>query len=236
MTEVAPAPVPTCFNWTGFYIGGFGGYKRSDVDLDLKLTGGWAFFPNIRDAIAARRPRDLGNDGGEAGGLIGYNYQWRCWVFGLEVGGGYLWARDADDFSLSFPANPNPIILRVHTSFKTHYLMTAAPRIGYAIGRVLPYVTGGLAVGDLDFSQAIIEPGTGESEVGKVDDTNAGWMVGGGLQYALTDHWSLRAQYEYIDLDNVGFRSVSNFGGQPTANHAADLIEHNASFAIMYKF
>jgi opacity protein-like surface antigen len=34
-------------------------------------------------------------------------------------------------------------------------------------------------------------------EGGQTRQTNAGWFVGGGLQYALTEHWSVRAQYEY---------------------------------------
>ena len=32
-------------------------------------------------------------------------------------------------------------------------------------------------------------------------------MVGGGLQYALTDHWSVRAQYQFIDLRDLDFDS-----------------------------
>jgi hypothetical protein len=38
MKQVAPAPAPAIsYNWTGFYVGGFGGYKFSDVDVDFDL-------------------------------------------------------------------------------------------------------------------------------------------------------------------------------------------------------
>ena len=65
--------------------------------------------------------------------------------------------------------------------------------------------------------------------------TNAGWMVGGGLQYALTDHWSVRAQYQFIDLGDLDFDGDFVEPGAP-AHHHAELREHNVSFAIMYKF
>ena len=63
-------------------------------------------------------------------------------------------------------------------------------------------------------------------------------MVGGGLEYALTAHWSARAQYQFVDLGEIdfnhrpGFGGISNFIGDSEAN----LREHNASIALIYKF
>src|SRR2546428_8746611 len=62
MKEVAPAPAPTCFNWSGFYVGGFCGYKRSNVDLDLTLSGSWS---------GAAPGRGFGGAAGYGG--LGYN-------------------------------------------------------------------------------------------------------------------------------------------------------------------
>ena len=66
-----------------------------------------------------------------------------------------------------------------------------------------------------------------------------GWFVGGGLQYAMTQHWGIRFQYEYIDLGDVSFDRP----GEPigvfdlfSTHNRADLHEHNVSFALMYKF
>src|SRR5438270_1941450 len=97
MKEVAPAPGPSCFNWAGFYLGVSGGYKRSNVDLDLRLSGGWDAGPISRDETEAAGSGNLDNGGGDLGGVIGYNFQWNCWVIGLEADGSYLWARDSDD-------------------------------------------------------------------------------------------------------------------------------------------
>jgi outer membrane immunogenic protein len=238
MKQVAPAPDSTCFNWSGFYVGGFGGYKFTVVDHHLSLGGGWNDEPaSDFDLVESAGSRDLNTSGAELGGLIGYNFQWNCWVLGLEADGGYLWARDSNDSGTIFDTtNIDPF--HVRNAFRTHYLFTFAPRIGYAFGRWLPYVTGGLAVGDLEFEQEIDFPGDGPDarEGGHHSQTNAGWMVGGGLQYALNEHWSLRGQYQFIDLGDINFTSNFADTNEDPARSHAELREHNVSFAIMYKF
>ncbi|SRR5713101_1268139 len=241
MKQVAPPPPPGCFDWSGGYVGGFGGYKFSIVDQNLSLSGDWNDFPAAKAFVENRGSGNLNNDGGEAGGLIGYNWQFNCWVLGFEASGAYLWARESSDTGLFTTDEIGP--LHIQSAFKTHYLFTLAPRFGYALGRFLPYVTGGLAVGDLDYEQHLrfpdvqLDDSTGSiGEGGQTRQTNAGWFVGGGLQYALTEHWSVRAQYEYIDLGSIDFRSDFHHDGDFPANHEASLREHNASFAIIYKF
>jgi outer membrane immunogenic protein len=250
MKEIAPAP-PACPNWTGFYVGAFGGYKFAATDVDLDLGGSWngpsPSDPFDKNFIEPTSPHDLDASGAELGGLIGYNYQWNNWVLGLEASGGYLWVRNSDNTgTFTVPATGDEF--NVATSFKTHYLVTVAPRVGYAFCRWLPYVTGGLAVGDIDFDQRLTQFdqrglfGAFFHEGGRTSETELGWMVGGGLEYALTDHWRLRGQYQYIDLGCVDFDSAGieplapAAGAGYTGHHEACLREHNASFAIIYKF
>jgi outer membrane immunogenic protein len=233
---VVTQTAPSLYNWTGFYIGAQGGYTYGRFDPDLRLGGDWSTFPEDRAELSSRGSEALDANGGNLGGVLGYNYQMDHWVFGLEASGSYLWLRNSRDVgTFTVPASENTY--NVSTSFKTHYLTTVAPRIGYAWGRFLPYVTGGLALGDLDFSQQIDEHNVFFREGGNHSQTNAGWMVGGGLQYGITDHWSVRAQYEFIDLGHVDFDTK---GTAPfhdfTGNSKASLMEHNATAALMYKF
>lgn len=240
MKQVAPMP-PACPNWTGFYVGAFGGYKFAATDINLNLGGLWN-GPNPidvadRDAVNSQARHDLDTSGAEAGGLIGYNYQWNKWVLGAEAAGGYLWLRNSDEtdvFGVNFPRDPDTY--SVATSFKTHYLFTAAPRIGYAFCHWLPYVTGGLALADVDFQQDVIQHNLSFRNSGRTDDTHVGWMVGGGLEYALTDHWRLRGQYQYIDLGNADYHTVGDTGAGYTSHPSINVREHNASVALIFGF
>ena len=60
-----------------------------------------------------------------------------------------------------------------------------------AFDRFLPYITGGLAVGDIKASQPGFAGG---------DDTNAGWTVGGGFEFVIAGNWTAKAEYLYVDL------------------------------------
>jgi outer membrane immunogenic protein len=127
--------------------------------------------------------------------------------------------------------------LTIRTSFKTHYFVTVAPRLGYAWGHALPYVTGGLAIGDLDFSQSLHDLTNPANRLGgERTQTNAGWMIGGGLQYAFSKHWSARMQYQYVDLGHASFDARLTNTSVFRSHHEASLTEHNASFAIIYQF
>jgi len=238
MKQVAPAPPPACPDWSGFYIGGFGGYKFVDSNVDLNLFGEWN-VPDVAPPFFIRDLEEIGSkeldlSAAEAGGVIGYNMQFNKWVVGLEGSGAYLWSDDSHDFP-NFQGSP----VSLHTSLESNYLFTAGPRVGYAFCRFLPYITGGVAIGQIELHQQIILPGLVDQR-GKLDDAQVGWMVGGGLQYAITDHWSVRAQYQYVDLDCDDVTSVAfpqrSTTGLFFAHHQVCLTEHNVSFALVYRF
>jgi outer membrane immunogenic protein len=231
--EAAP-PVPV--SWTGFYLGVSGGYTRGQVEPELTLGGAFNQLPPLKSGIESRGSEDFDFDGGQAGGVIGYNYQFGNCVIGLEGAGSYLWARDSTESGAFVLASGVPP-LDVRTSFKTHYLLTVAPRIGYAFGPILPYLTGGLAVGDLEFSQSIRDLADPASRLtGSTRQDKLGWMIGAGLQYAITGHWSARLQYQYVDLGSAGFDSHVPSTPIFQAHHEVNFTEHNATAALIYKF
>lgn len=234
--EVAQT-APECHNWTGLYAGGYTGYKYGNVDVNLDPTGTWANTVG-RDDIRSHAFDNLDTSGAELGGLVGFNWQFHeCWVVGLEADVAYLWLRNSDDSGTFVATGFTP--KSIQSSFKTHYLATFAPRIGYAWGKWLPYVTGGLALGDLEFGQRLhnVSPNGPYHASGEVNETHAGWMIGCGLQYAVCEHWSVRAQYQYVDLGSVSFQAAGS-NGFPTfsSRNDASLQEHNGSVAIIYGF
>ena len=72
----SPPPLPVIYDWTGFYIGGNGGWGQSNSCLNFVDAFGFDF----RDGCASR-------SGGVVGGQIGYRWQANQWVFGLEAQG-----------------------------------------------------------------------------------------------------------------------------------------------------
>jgi len=87
------------------------------------------------------------------------------------------------------------------------WLSTVRGRAGYAFGGVLPYVTGGLAVGDLQASAPGLPGAT---------NTNTGWTVGGGIEFALPGNWTAKAEYLHVDLGD--FNCGVNCGSAPDEN------------------
>ncbi|HST29983.1 MAG TPA: hypothetical protein VLK27_04015 [Chthoniobacterales bacterium] len=71
MKEVAPAPAPECFDWSGFYIGAFGSYKHAGVNADLDPTGDWLLLPDDAATIENHSAHndDLDANGAEVGGF-----------------------------------------------------------------------------------------------------------------------------------------------------------------------
>ena len=74
---------------------------------------------------------------------------------------------------------------------RNNWLGTARGRIGYAFDRFMPYVTGGLAVGNVKNSV------TGLSDT---SNTKAGYALRAGLEPALSGPWTAKVEYLYADL------------------------------------
>ncbi len=153
-------------------------YTWSGFYLGVNGGGGWG-----RSSWSSTGPFNI--SGGLVGGTVGYNYQVGQAVLGVEGDIDYA------DISGSGPSTACPFGCRT----KDSWLSTVRGRLGYAAGRFMPYVTGGAAFGDIRASS----PG-----FSGVSTTNAGWTVGGGLEFALAGNWTAKAEYLYVDLGNVG--------------------------------
>src|SRR5262249_31751623 len=82
----------------------------------------------------------------------------------------------------------------INCQTKNNWFGTVRGRAGYAFGRVMPYVTGGLAFGDIEANVTAL-PG--------VSDTNVGWTIGGGVEGSIFANWTGKIEYLYADLGNV---------------------------------
>lgn len=230
--------------WNGFYLGGSIGGAFDTADLDLELNGFWdTNLPHTRDAAEGLGSKNLDANGLLAGGFVGYNHQWNNWVLGFEAGIDYLGLRDSFNSGRQFVGGDGGNAVSLRQSYETHYLATVAPRLGYAWNRLMFYGTGGLAFGDVRFSQKLLEFDSGLKQEGSSDDTEVGWMVGAGTEYCLTQHWRARLEYRYTDLGCADFstNAVPNpprpqdFSGF-TGHHEACLTFHSVTLGLAYQF
>jgi outer membrane immunogenic protein len=155
------------WNWTGFYLGINGG-------------GGWG-----RSQWDGVDKFDI--SGGLIGGTVGFNWQpGGPWVLGVE-----------GDVDWSNIHGSTTVLCAAGCETRNNWLATARGRLGYAFDHILPFLTAGLAVGDIEATR----PGFPAGSV-----TSAGWTVGGGIEVGVRNV-SLKAEYLYVDLSdyNCGF-------------------------------
>jgi outer membrane immunogenic protein len=191
----AYAPVPL-FDWSGLYFGLNGG-------------GGWGSSSHT-DSNFGIATGNFGISGGLIGGTLGFNYQTGPWVWGLE--GDLDWAR------LHGSSGP---MGGVNYDSYLQWLGTARGRVGFAFDRFLPYVTGGLAVGDVKgaITKAPVTVLSGTN-------TQAGWTLGAGVEYAITPALSAKAEYLYVDLGS----------SSPIPGDSVDLKSHVVRGGLNWRF
>jgi outer membrane immunogenic protein len=75
-------------------------------------------------------------------------------------------------------------------------------RLGYAYDRALIYFTGGFAYGESHGVASIVlgEGGGFRKFSFNPSADRTGCVLGGGVEYALTSAWSLKGEYQFIDL------------------------------------
>jgi outer membrane immunogenic protein len=157
----------------------------------LGVNGGWGFGKSRWDSA-----NSFSVDGGVVGGTVGYNWQTGQAVFGLE--GDLDWS-DIKGSTNTFCA--------VGCRTSNSWLSTVRGRLGFAFDRVLPFVTGGLAIGDIVAAVPGLPGG---------DATRAGWTIGAGVEWAFAGTWSLKGEYLYVDLGK--FNCGLNCGGATVDN------------------
>jgi outer membrane immunogenic protein len=206
----APAVMAPVYSWTGFYIGGNVGYSASDrsaSSLSLVSPG----FAPVGENFSLAPSGWLGGAG------VGYNWQMRNWVFGVE--GDWQWTGQKDSFCGLFACSPTISDGFTTVTERLSWFATARGRVGYAVDRTLFYVTGGGAWAKVKTDIAEVCPtgcgpnlSTAQSALGSFSDTKAGWVVGGGIESAVWRNWTVKAEYLHLDLGTLT-RSVGVAGG-----------------------
>jgi opacity protein-like surface antigen len=224
-------------DWTGFFIGGFGGGTLGGADWDYPSNQA---TPKI--------------GGYHFGAEVGYNYQIGRWVFGGEadlqktnLNGG-----TACGPLLVTPTSPTSSVLgpmfQLTCNASAEWINTVSGRVGYSWDRALFFGKVGGAWTDEYLSAtcntASVAPpallcasatapanGGFTPSSGLTGSTHPlGWIVGFGAEFAFTPNWSGRAEIDYISF---GDRSIVASDGTPLT---VDMHVLEAKIGLNYRF
>jgi outer membrane immunogenic protein len=209
---IAPAPA---FSWTGCYVGVHAG-------AGVLLEQG---FQDVTTLI----PKDGHGVGGLAGGQIGCNYQTGMLVLGIEGEGFWSGMKVThDEFG-----GANPGILVSTTSIRNKWDYDVAGRFGIAFDRALVYGKAGWVFGDFDWNYADIKPVSTQGRA-----TLGGLLIGLGLEYAFTNNWTAKFEYDYLGFNakNVNFTTSCPPCTPRTAPQNVSADKHIFKVGVNYLF
>jgi outer membrane immunogenic protein len=191
-----PAYVPR-FIWTGFYLGinGGGGWGSSHWDFPGGSTG------------------DFDLSGGLFGVTAGYNISAGPAVFGIE--GDVNWTNIRGNSS-GLGCGPAGCFTR------NTWLSTVRGRLGYDWGGVMPYVTGGVAFGNIKANFNGLPDQTSEQ---------VGWTLGAGIESQLFGNVTGKLEYLHVDLDSFSC-SIASCGipGPANVHFNTDILRAGVNF------
>jgi outer membrane immunogenic protein len=193
MAVKAPPP-PPLFTWTGFYVGG-------------NIGGTWS----SQDWWDTRFQTNFTNNAGLfiGGGQIGGNYQVGNFVIGGEWDGDWASNNNNHNFNNIGVITPGGTILV--TNNNNRWITTVAARFGWAVDHWLFYgKAGGGWVGNNNLTITNVTTGVSLtcgtfSTLTNCGNNNGGWLVGAGFEYAFTNNWTVKLEYDYLGLENRTF-------------------------------
>jgi outer membrane immunogenic protein len=221
----APVMAPVlAYDWTGFYIGANAGYSWGQGNTDFSettsgttvvqvfRTAGPNLISTVTTPIAAvtGAGSDRANiNGWLAGGQAGYNWQRGTWVFGLE--GDFQGTGQRGTSTICLTAGCPIGSIFGSASYKLPWFATGRGRVGVTWDRALFYVTGGLAVAEVETDYA---GGLGGGPIATMttNPTRLGYAVGGGVEGALGNNWTAKLEALYMDFGSfdTAFAGVTN--------------------------
>jgi outer membrane immunogenic protein len=185
--KAPPPPLVPVFSWTGFYIG-------------ANIGGAWA-NNNWNDTLFLTNFNNGNNNGAFiGGGQVGANYQIGSFVIGGEWD--FDWAGNSNNngTGVIIPGVGNIVVTN-----NNRWITTVAARFGFAVDHWLFYgKAGGGWVGNNNLTVTNVTTGVSLTcgNFTNCGNNTGGWLVGGGVEYAFTNNWTVKVEYDYLGLGN----------------------------------
>ena len=188
--KAAAVTAPT--SWSGLYFGAHAGWAWSDFDTRFSSL---PVPPNGFDVT---------HDAAIYGGQIGIQHQFGHLVIGVEAAISSAWQDNhANELGCGIGNNAFSCGARFND------VMTVGPRIGYAAGKWMPYITGGYANARFEEKAVVVGPTT---TFWTGSERHSGWYIGAGVDMALAQGWTVGLEYRHYEFDNELYVPFTPFG------------------------
>jgi outer membrane immunogenic protein len=214
----APANAQIPQRWNGPYIGVNLGYGSADIGGSLSLLN--------KSGSAVHGPVDYGIDAdGMFGGVqAGFNRRLGNFFVGLEA--------DLQTADLSGSSKITVSGFSYDASAAVDWFVTARVRGGFATEAMLIYATGGIAFAGADYD-ATFKAGNKSAHLSD-DATQTGFVLGAGVEVALSSNWSLKFEYQYLNFGDQSAQGAYSWTTKSIVNCVPITTTHtntvNASF------
>jgi outer membrane immunogenic protein len=223
------------FTWSGCYVGVNAGYAWGSSNVTFTETGSFlanppadvAFSdrfgsPNPRhERVHWRRPRRVQSSNRD---------------FRVRRRGRWRVPRPEPRRAATGNIPVGGTAVSMSASVSTHSLFTVRPRAGFAMDGMFFYATGGYAAGNVTYNEWVTHSLGHSFIAGTASALRSGWTVGGGIEYAVTNHWTIKGEYLYVDLGTVGFNAANDLVPTFTSVNTATFKENIVHFGGNYKF
>jgi opacity protein-like surface antigen len=216
-----PAPVALAArSWGGAYAGVIAGavWQTSDPYLDCDdFTPGTTVCSTATSFQIPANGYDTKRVAFTGGGELGYNFQFGNIVLGAEADIAYtdINADSRYDQVFTFPPPCACVVVRGSlVRQELNSLSTVRARVGYALGNVLLYGTGGLAVGQVQYKFDLEWPDIAGTASDSKTKLAVGYSAGAGAEIRFGD-WSFKTEYLFYDLGEDELSAQFNLGGAP---------------------
>ncbi|HEY7220767.1 MAG TPA: outer membrane beta-barrel protein [Candidatus Binatia bacterium] len=206
------------YDWSGPYAG-------------LNAGGSWG-KTSARYTLGEATINGFDPDSFIGGGHLGYGLQSDFIFAGLEAD--MAWRHGTGKKTFAFA---NGIDFSPH-EVEQNWVGTFRPRFGFVINQFLLYGTAGLAYGNLEHKFTETRPGVATRSKSK-SEVDAGWTVGGGVEYGIASRLSAGIEYLYMSFGETKFNfspQVINALVFPASSTTFDDRSHVVRLKVTYHF
>lgn len=210
--------------WTGFYMGADANIAFNDAQLKSQQLG----FTSPSNTCNQHSTFSTFAPGAQFGYIQPF---YKDYVSGIEAN---ITMNTHQTETLTCASNINAAVYDRFT-FRNQMQSSIKARLGHAVtwydNSFLPYLTAGASFAKLGLNY--------RNEGGNYYSTNTtqiGWLIGAGIEWPFKQHWSLRAEYYFVDYgDAINLKIPSIYGLEdPNGNGHVNLSANNVAFSLNY--